>query len=124
MIADLDSAFSALADSTRRALVERLADGEACVTDLAEPFRMSLPAVSKHLRVLEDAGLVRRRVEGRTHFLSLAGEPLGAAAQWLERHRRFWEGSLDRLAAMLAEEAKISARKNKRTKPKTKNKRP
>jgi DNA-binding transcriptional ArsR family regulator len=108
MIADLDAAFSALADGTRRAIVERLATGETRVTDLAAPFRMSLPAVSKHVRVLEDAGLVRRRREGRTHFLSLSGEPLGAAAQWLERHRRFWEGSLDRLAAMLAEEAKIS----------------
>src|SRR5580658_3648722 len=120
MIADLDSAFAALADGTRRAIVERLAVGEACVTDLAEPFRMSLPAVSKHVRVLEDAGLVRRRREGRTHFLSLAGEPMGAAAQWLERHRRFWEGSLDRLAALLEREAKIStqAKSTKQPKPK------
>jgi DNA-binding transcriptional ArsR family regulator len=107
MIADLDSAFAALADGTRRAIVERLAVGETCVTDLAAPFRMSLPAVSKHLRVLESAGLVRRRREGRTHFLSLAGEPMAAAAQWLEQHRRFWEGSFDRLAAMLADEARI-----------------
>src|ERR1700729_1358504 len=108
MIADLDSAFAALADGTRRAIVERLATGKACVTDLAAPFRMSLPAVSKHLRVLEGAGLVRRRREGRTHFLSLAGEPMATAAQWLERHRRFWEGSLDRLAVLLAAEARIS----------------
>jgi len=106
MIADLDSAFAALADGTRRAIVERLSAGEACVTDLAAPFRMSLPAVSKHLRVLESAGLVRRRRAGRTHFLSLAGEPMAAAAQWLEQHRRFWEGSFDRLASLLAEEAK------------------
>ncbi len=121
MIADLDSAFSALADGTRRAIVERLASGEACVTDLAAPFRMSLPAVSKHLRVLEDAGLVRRRREGRTHYLSLSGEPLGAAAEWLERHRRFWESSFDRLAAMLEKEAraeKVSS-KTKSQKPKS-----
>ena len=121
MIADLDSAFSALADGTRRAIVERLASGEACVTDLAPPFRMSLPAVSKHLRVLEDAGLVRRRREGRTHYLSLSGEPLGAAAEWLERHRRFWESSFDRLAAMLEKEAraeKVSS-KTKSQKPKS-----
>jgi DNA-binding transcriptional ArsR family regulator len=112
MIADLDSAFAALADGTRRAIVERLAAGEACVTDLAAPFRMSLPAVSKHLRVLENAGLIRRRREGRTHFLALAGEPMAAAAQWLDQHRRFWEGSFDRLAAMLAREAKISTQTN------------
>ncbi|MEP6670367.1 MAG: metalloregulator ArsR/SmtB family transcription factor [Chthoniobacter sp.] len=120
MIADLDSAFAALADGTRRAIVERLATGEACVTDLAAPFRMSLPAVSKHLRVLESAGLVRRRRAGRTHFLSLAGEPMAAAAQWLEQHRRFWEGSFDRLAAMLAEEAKLSPQIKSTKKPKTK----
>jgi DNA-binding transcriptional ArsR family regulator len=111
MIADLDSAFAALADGTRRAIVERLATGEACVTDLAAPFRMSLPAVSKHLRVLESAGLVRRRRTGRTHFLSLAGEPMAAAAQWLEQHRRFWDGSLDRLAAMFAEGNTISTKR-------------
>ena len=123
MISDLDSAFAALSDGTRRAIVERLAVGETCVTDLAAPFRMSLPAVSKHVRVLEDAGLVHRRRAGRTHFLSLAGEPLGAAAEWLERHRRFWEGSFDRLAAMLAEEAKNSPQKRTPEKP-TKKKRP
>src|SRR5271154_993770 len=108
MIADLDSAFAALADGTRRAIVERLATGEACVTDLATPFRMSLPAVSKHLRVLESAGLVRRRRAGRTHFLSLAGEPMAAAAQWLEQHRRFWDGSFDRLAGMFSGDQTIS----------------
>ena len=117
MISDLDSAFAALSDGTRRAIVERLAVGETCVTDLAAPFRMSLPAVSKHVRVLEDAGLVHRRRAGRTHFLSLAGEPLGAAAEWLERPRRFWEGSFDRLAAMLAEEAKNSPQKQTTDKP-------
>src|ERR1700676_1397361 len=124
MIADLDSAFAALADGTRRAIVQRLATGEACVTDVAAPFRMSLPAVSKHLRVLESAGLVRRRRGGRTHFLSLAGEPRGgagpAAAQWLEQHRQFWDGSFDRLAAMLADEVKLSSQTKSTKKPKTK----
>jgi len=120
MIADLDSAFAALADGTRRAIVERLAAGEACVTDVAAPFHMSLPAVSKHLRVLESAGLVRRRRAGRTHFLSLAGEPMAAAAQWLEQHRQFWDGSFDRLAAMLAEEATLSSLTKSTKKPKTK----
>jgi len=123
MIADLDSAFAALADGTRRAIVERLATGEACVTDLAAPFRMSLPAVSKHLRVLEEAGLVRRRREGRTHILSLSGKPMGAAAEWLDQHRRFWEGSFDRLAALLENEAKISTQ-TKSIKPPTRTKRP
>jgi len=123
MIADLDSAFAALADGTRRAIVERLAVGEACVTDLAAPFRMSLPAVSKHLRVLESAGLVRRRRAGRAHLLSLAGEPMGAAAQWLEQHRRFWEGSFDRLAAMLAEEAK-DLPQTRKSKSRTRKKKP
>jgi DNA-binding transcriptional ArsR family regulator len=113
MIADLDAAFSALSDGTRRAIVERLAVGETCVTDLAAPFRMSLPAVSKHLRVLEKAGLVRRRRAGRTHFLSLSGEPMAAAAQWLEQHRQFWEGSLDRLA----NEAKPPPSSNRPRKP-------
>ena len=123
MIADLDSAFAALADGTRRAIVERLATGEACVTDLAAPFRMSLPAVSKHLRVLEEAGLVRRRREGRTHILSLSGKPMGAASEWLDQHRRFWEGSFDRLAALLENEAKISTQ-TKSIKPPTRKKRP
>jgi len=105
MIAELDATFAALADPTRRALVERLACGEARVSDLAAPFRMSLPAVSKHLGVLESAGLIRRRREGRAHYLSLHAEPMATAAAWLERHRRFWEGSLDRLAALVAEPA-------------------
>src|SRR5258708_36776268 len=98
MIADLDSAFAALADGTRRAIVERLAAGEACVTDLAAPFRMSLPAVSKHLRVLETAELVRRRRAGRTHFLSLAGEPMAAPAEGLDHHPRLWWGRFGRVA--------------------------
>jgi DNA-binding transcriptional ArsR family regulator len=99
MITDLDSAFAALADGTRRAILERLGQGEARITDLAAPFQMSLPAVSKHIRVLEAAGLVHRRREGRTHYLSLATEPMTAAVQWIERHRRFWTGGFDGLLA-------------------------
>ena len=97
----LDLVFAALSDGNRRFLLTRLLQGEASVGELAEPLRISLPAVSKHLRVLEDAGLLRRRVEGRTHFISANPKPLRAAVDWIERHRRIWEGSLDRLAAFV-----------------------
>ena len=103
MFADLDSAFAALADGTRRAIVERLATGEACVTDLAAPFRMSLPAVSKQLRILEKAGLVSRRRRGRLHSLKLQAAPMQQAQAWIEEYRKFWEGSFDRLEAYLKE---------------------
>ena len=94
----LDQLFHALADRTRRALLTRLAQGDAGVTALAEPFAMSLPAVSKHLRVLEGAGLVSRTVEGRVHRCALETERLWEAEQWVEEQRRFWQGSLDSLA--------------------------
>ncbi|MFZ4765449.1 MAG: ArsR/SmtB family transcription factor [Roseimicrobium sp.] len=97
----LDLIFAALADETRRAIVEQLRQGEASVSDLAAPHAMSLPAVSKHLRVLENAGLLRRRVEGRTHFLTVNAKPLAQATAWLERQRQFWEGSFDRLADLV-----------------------
>ena len=87
----LDTTFSALADPTRRAIVARLARGECSVTDLARPFDVSLPAVSKHLRVLERAGLLARRREGRVHRCRLVARPLKDAEQWIERYRRFWE---------------------------------
>jgi DNA-binding transcriptional ArsR family regulator len=93
----LDDTFSALADPTRRRILEDLAGGDRCVTDLARPYAMSLPAVSKHLRVLERAGLIRRRRCGRLHSLKLEAEPMKQAAEWIEEYRRFWEGSLDRL---------------------------
>jgi DNA-binding transcriptional ArsR family regulator len=114
----LDRVFSALADPTRRALLERLRRGEATVGDLAAPMAMSLPAVSKHLRTLEDAGLLARRVEGRTHTLSFQPEPLTGAMTWIERQRRFWESSLDRLAETLEadEVAAVSGGKHKRPK--------
>ena len=97
----LDRTFAALADPTRRRILARLARGHRRVTDLARPYSMSLPAVSKHLRVLEKAGLLRRRRYGRIHQIQLEAKPLKQAAQWVEEYRKFWEGSLDRLANYL-----------------------
>jgi DNA-binding transcriptional ArsR family regulator len=97
----LDRTFAALADPTRRSILANLAEGERCVTDLAKPHRMSLPAISKHLRVLEKAGLVRRKRDGRVHRLKLEAKPMQQAQQWIEEYRRFWEESLDRLDAYL-----------------------
>jgi DNA-binding transcriptional ArsR family regulator len=93
----LDKTFAALADPTRRRILERLADGDQCVTELARPYSMSLPAVSKHLRVLEKAGLICRHRKGRVHRLKLEAKPMQAASQWIEEYRRFWEERLDRL---------------------------
>jgi len=93
----LDRTFAALADPTRRRMLEHLSRGDLCVTDLARPYSMSLPAVSKHLRVLEKAGLVRRRRRGRVHSVKLEAEPMKQANAWIEEYRKFWEGSLDRL---------------------------
>ncbi len=94
----LDSLFGALADRTRRAMLERLARGPAQVTELALPFAMSLPAVSRHLKVLEQARLVTRSVDGRIHRCSLAPEPLLEIGRWVDEQRSFWEGSLKSLA--------------------------
>ena len=99
--AQLDSVFSALADPTRRRILERLARGEASVMQLAEPYEMSLAAVSKHLRVLEDAGLVIRERDGRLHIISLNSRPLKEAAIWIERYRAFWEQKFDALERFL-----------------------
>jgi len=99
----LDRTFAALADPTRRRMLEHLAQGDRCVTDLARPHRMSLPAVSKHLRVLETAGLVRRRRDGRVHRLKLSAAPMQQAQAWIEEYRRFWEDSFDRLGDYLKE---------------------
>ena len=93
----LDRTFSALADPTRRAIVERLADGEASVTELAAPFAMSLPAVSKHLKVLERAGLISRGRRAQWRPCRLEPEPLKEASDWLQEYRRLWEERLDRL---------------------------
>ena len=97
----LNQTFAALADPTRRRILAHLARGDRRVTDLARPHAMSLPAISKHLRVLEKAGLLRRRRYGRVHQMQLDAKPLKQAAQWVEEYRKFWEGSLDRLAEYL-----------------------
>src|SRR5439155_27035686 len=99
----LDRTFAALADPTRRSILAHLARGGRCVSPLGKPHDMSLPAVSKHLRVLEKAGLLRRRRYGRVHEMQLEARPLKQAAQWVEEYRKFWEGSLNRLAAYLEE---------------------
>ena len=99
----LDRTFAALADPTRRRILEHLSAGDRCVTDLSKPYSMSLPAVSKHLRVLEKAGLVRRHRNGRVHRLKLQAAPMQQAQQWIETYRRFWEDSLDRLDEYLKE---------------------
>ena len=99
----LSDVFGALADPTRRAILARLALGETSVGELAEPFEMSLPAVSKHLGVLETAGLVQREKQGRVRRCQLDGRPLEAAAGWIEDYRRFWEARLDSLARYLEE---------------------
>src|SRR5439155_15988990 len=107
----LDRTFAALADPTRRQILAHLARGDRRVTDLARPHDMSLPAISKHLRVLEDAGLLRRRRYGRVHEIHLEAKPLRQAAEWVEKYRKFWEGSLDRLTEYL-EKTERSAEKS------------
>jgi DNA-binding transcriptional ArsR family regulator len=97
----LDRVFHALADPTRRALLARLARRPARVTDLAKPFDMSLPAVSRHIRVLEHAGLVVRHVDGRVHECSLDVAPLKSVEQWLRAYRKFWDGNLESLASYI-----------------------
>lgn len=96
---DLDATFAALADPTRRAIVARLARGQATVGELAAPFDMSLPAISKHLRVLERAGLITRGREAQTRPCKLSPKPLDEAIAWIEKHKATWEGRLDRLDA-------------------------
>lgn len=95
--------FAALADPTRRAILARLASGECTVSELAEPFAMSLPAVSKHLRVLEKAGLIAQRREGQRRPCRIQAERLKDVAEWAERYRHIWEGRLDRLDLYLQE---------------------
>jgi DNA-binding transcriptional ArsR family regulator len=97
----LDATFAALSDPTRRAILARLAQGESTVSELAAPFDVSLPAVSKHLRVLESAGLLRREIDGRIHRCRLAPEPMKDAARWIDHYRVFWENQFDALAKFL-----------------------
>ncbi len=99
----LDATFAALADPTRRAILARLASGEASVNDLAKPFRISQPAISKHLKVLERAGLISRGRDAQRRPRRIEGKPLAEATQWLERYRRIWEGNFQRLDALLDE---------------------
>lgn len=97
----LDATFAALADPTRRAILARLASGEASVGELAEPFSMSQPAISKHLKVLERAGLVSRGRDAQRRPRRLEAKPLAEATEWLERYREYWEGNYERLDALL-----------------------
>jgi DNA-binding transcriptional ArsR family regulator len=109
--AQLDATFAALGDATRRAILQRLAEGEASVTELAEPFAMSQPAISKHLRVLERAGLVARGRGGHRRPCKLVGKPLKEANEWLENYREFWEATYARLDVLLAEMKSVQRRK-------------
>ena len=102
MRSNLDQTLTALADPTRRAILQRLSKGEARVTELARPFAMSLNSVSKHIRMLERADLVRRRRAGREHLLSFNPQPLDEAANWIETQRAFWTGRLDALERELS----------------------
>src|SRR5262245_61706161 len=112
----LDATFAALADPTRRAILARLAGGEASVTELAEPFAMTQPAISKHLRVLERAGLITSGREAQRRPRRLQATPLGEANQWLETYRRFWEHSYQRLDTLL-DEMKSKEKKQRRKRP-------
>ena len=104
----LDIVFSALADPTRRAILARLAEGESSVGELAEPFDISLPAISRHLRVLRNAGLVLRHKDGRVRRCALDAAPLKAASDWVETYRRFWDDQFDALAEYLEREQENS----------------
>jgi DNA-binding transcriptional ArsR family regulator len=111
----LDTVFRALADSTRRGMLARLALGEKSVGELAEPFAMSFAGASKHVKVLEEAGLISREVRGRTHICRLEPGPLASADQWLRHYERYWTGRLDALEQLLRDDdtRKAAARKNR-----------
>ena len=111
----LDATFAALADPTRRAILARLSQGEATVMELAEPFEMSQPAISKHLRVLERAGLVSRGHQAQRRPVKLEAQPMAKAAQWLEAYRNFWEVRFEALDALLSDlQAAQKIRKKKK----------
>src|SRR5438045_563413 len=103
-LASLDAVFAALADPTRRAIIERLSEGVCSVIELGAPFEMSAPAISKHLRVLESAGLIRRAKQGLIAYCQLTTAPLESARQWWEEYRQFWDQQLDSLEQFLEEE--------------------
>lgn len=118
---DLDDTLIALADDTRRSILSRLAAGDARVTEIAAPFDISLNSVSKHIRLLERAGLVSRRVAGRDHFLTLQRKPFDELTKWMLKTREFWNTRLDVLeAALHAEDAIERARKTPQSKPRRK----
>jgi DNA-binding transcriptional ArsR family regulator len=102
----LDATFRALADPTRRGMLAKLALGEKSIGELAEPFAMSFAGASKHVKVLEDAGLISRRKAGRTHLISIEARPLEEAERWLRQWEKFWSGRLDRLGALIAGDKK------------------
>src|ERR687884_404099 len=102
---DLDAVFSALAHPIRRSIVARLSEGDCAVSDLAAPHRVSLPAISRHLRVLEDAGLLEQTPDGRVRRCTLKAKPLSAAFSWIVQYRLFWEDALDALAAYVEKPA-------------------
>jgi len=110
----LNATFSALADPTRRGILARLASGETSVSELAEPFEMSMPAISKHLKVLQRAGLIERGREAQWRPCRLSAGPLKDASDWLDRYRRFWEQSFDRLESYLRELQRRKAQKKER----------
>lgn len=114
--AQLDSTFAALADPTRRAILARLAEGEATVNELAEPFPVSVQAVSKHLKVLEKAGLISRGRDAQRRPCRLEAAPLGELAGWIDRYREHWEQRFERLDALL-EDLKKTDKRRKRTTP-------
>lgn len=116
--ANLDTTFAALADPTRRAILARLALGETSVTELAEPFEMSMPAISKHLKVLEKAGLIDRGREAQTRPARLNPVALKTAADWIDEYRKFWEESFDRLDAYLQRLQADNKARQKQTKRK------
>lgn len=121
--AHLDKVFAALADSTRRGILARLASGSASVSELAEPFHMSQPAISKHLKVLQDAELITLQIDGQRRLRELRTEPLIQAVSWIEKYREIWEGNYQRLDSLLAE-LKASPSAPKKSKPKRKPKKP
>jgi DNA-binding transcriptional ArsR family regulator len=111
----LDATFAALADPTRRAILARLATGDASVAELAQPFAMSQPAISKHLKVLERAGLISQGQDAQRRPRRLEAQPLAQVSEWLERYRRYWEGNFQQLDALL-EEMKNKQKKRRPTK--------
>jgi DNA-binding transcriptional ArsR family regulator len=112
----LNTTFAALADPTRRAILARLTSGDATVLELAEPFDMSLPAISKHLKVLERAGLISRGRDAQRRPCRIEGAPLKEATEWIDQYRRFWEGSFDRLDDYLKEMKRKKEKTNARRK--------